>query len=264
MSELLSAVILGLVQGLTEFLPISSSGHLILTSALMNLDGQTIKTFEVFIQLGSILAVVALFWPRFWGLLVPDKGRKFSGPYGIMLLFITCLPAGILGFFAHGFIMEHLFRPLPVALSLAVGAVLMLVLEKKKPAPRYTGLDEVTPKMALGVGLCQCFSLWPGFSRSASTIMGGMIMGAERRLAAEYSFMAAVPIMFAATAYELYKNFNAIPADKFMFFAVGFVVSFISAWVAIKFFIKMVAKIGLAPFAWYRLAISPLVFWFFS
>lgn len=263
MHELIQAVILGIVEGLTEFLPVSSTGHLILASDLMGLTGQpAIETFEVVIQLGAILAVVVLYWPRFWGLLFPKPGVKFSGLRGIGLLFITCLPAGLLGLAAHGYIKEYLFNPATVAMALLVGAVMMLLLEKFKPEPKYFTLDDMTPKLALGIGICQCFALWPGFSRSASTIMGGMFLRAERKLAAEYSFMAAVPIMCAATAYDLYKGWEHLSADHVSFFAVGFVVSFISAWAAIKVFINLLGKIGLAPFAWYRLALVPFVYWF--
>lgn len=263
MHELLQAAILGLVQGLTEFLPVSSTGHLILAADLMGLTGRrAVETFEVVIQLGSILAVVALYWPRFLGLLSLRSGRSFSGPRGLSLLFVTCLPAGLLGLFAHSYIKEYLFNPAAVAVALLAGAVLMLLLERFRPKPRYFSLDEVNFKLALGVGICQCFSLWPGFSRSASTIMGGILMRADRKLAAEYSFIAAVPIMCAATAFDLYKNWDFLSGDYLPFFAVGFVVSFLAAWAAIKVFIGMVGRVGLAPFAAYRLCLVPFVYWF--
>lgn len=263
MHELLQAAIFGIVEGLTEFLPVSSTGHLILASDLMGLTGQpVVETFEVVIQLGAILAVVVLYWPRFWGLLFPSPGVKFSGLRGLGLLFITCLPAGLLGFAVHGYIKEYLFNPATVAIALLMGAVMMLLLEKYKPAPKYFTLDDMTPKLALGIGFAQCFALWPGFSRSASTIMGGMFLRADRKLAAEYSFIAAVPIMCAATAYDLYKSWGVLSSDYLTFFAVGFVVSFFSAWAAIKVFISMVGRFGLVPFAWYRLALVPFVYWF--
>ncbi len=262
MGNLMQAVVLGLVEGLTEFLPVSSTGHLILSGELMGLGGAAVETFEVFIQLGAILAVVVLYWQRFWGLLRPRPGQSFSGLRGLWLLFLTCLPAGLLGLLGHSFIKEHLFNPATVALALGVGALLMLLLEKFKPAPKYTSLDQMTPGLALGIGCCQCLSLWPGFSRSASTIMGGMLLRADRTLAAEYSFIAAVPLMFAATSFDLYKNWTALGAEHLPFFAVGFAVSFVSAWAAIKVFISLVGRLGLAPFAWYRLALAPLVYWF--
>jgi undecaprenyl-diphosphatase len=270
MPELFSAIILGLVEGLTEFVPVSSTGHLILVSSLMNLNGTAISTFEIFIQLGAILAVVILYRQKFVELCLPGKKNKtleprqcFAGLWGLWLLFLTCLPAGLLGLFAHKLIKNHLFTPLTVALALALGAVFMLLLERHKKPPRYNSLDELTPKMALGIGLFQCLSLWPGFSRSAATIMGGMILGAERKMAADYSFIAAVPIMFAATLFDLYKNLESISPEYTLFFAVGFVVAFFSALLAIKFFITILGKLGLIPFAWYRLALAPLVYvWF--
>lgn len=264
MSEYLAAVILGLVQGLTEFLPVSSTGHLIISSALLGLEGARVKTFEVVIQLGSILAVVILYWPRFWGLLFPKTGQRFSGPRGLFLLFLTCLPASVLGLVAHSFIKAHLFTPVSVALALAVGACVMLLVESRTLRIRYTSLDEMTPAVALGVGFFQCLSLWPGFSRSASTIMGGMLLGAQRGLAAEYSFIAAVPIMFAATSYDLYKSASLLSSADIPFFAVGSIVSFFAALAAIKVFVGLVRRITLKPFAWYRLALAPAVYWFFA
>ncbi len=264
MSEYFLATILGIVQGLTEFLPVSSSGHLIITSALLGEDSARIKTFEVVIQLGSILAVLLLYWPRFRGLLVPRPGLRFSGARGLFLLFLTCLPASLLGLFARGHIKAYLFNPVSVAAALAVGAIIMLLVENMRPRIRYTELDEITPAMALGIGCCQCLSLWPGFSRSASTIMGGMLLGARRALAAEYSFIAAVPIMAAATGYDLYKSASDLSAADIPFFAVGMLVSFLAALFAVKLFIGLVGRISLRPFAWYRLALAPLVYCFFT
>jgi len=263
MSDHLVAVILGLVQGLTEFLPISSTGHLIIASSLLGIDGPRIDTFQVVIQFGSILAVVVLYWPRFLGLLLPRPEMRFAGARGLYLLFLTCLPAGLLGLFARDFIKGYLFNPISVALALAVGACLMLLVEAKESRVRCTTLDEITPKMALGIGCFQCLSLWPGFSRSASTIMGGMLLGANRSLAVEYSFIAAVPIMVAATGYDLIKSASFLTRADIPFFLLGSVVSFLAAMIAIKVFTGLVARISLRPFAVYRLALAPLVFWFF-
>lgn len=262
MHDILSAVILGIVEGLTEFLPVSSTGHLIIVGDLLGLSGPKVATFEVAIQLGAILAVVVLYWDRFWGLLRPKPYVRFAGVRGIVLLGITSLPASLLGLAAHGYIKEHLFSPATVAVALVVGAAAMLLVERRKMRPAYMGLDDMTPALALGIGLFQCLALWPGFSRSAATIMGGMLLGARRGLAAEYSFIAAVPIMFAATGYDLLKNHALFTAADIPFFTTGFVVSFLSAWVAVKVFIGLMGRVTLAPFAWYRLAVAPLVFWF--
>lgn len=256
------AVILGIVEGLTEFLPISSTGHLILTGHLLNFTGTKAETFEVTIQLGAILAVVILYWDRFWGLLRPTPKRSFSGPRGITLLILTSLPASIVGLLTHSYIKTYLFNPTTVALALAIGAIAILVVEATPRTATATSLDDITPTLALGIGIFQCLALWPGFSRSAATIMGGMILGAGRKTAAEYSFIAAVPIMIAATGYDLLKNIALFSANDIQFLTIGFVTSFIMAWVAVKGFIKLLGNLTLRPFGYYRLALAPLVLLF--
>lgn len=263
MTDLFSAVVLGVVEGLTEFLPVSSTGHLILASSLLGLSGEKIDAFNVIIQLGAILAVVVIYRERFLGLLRPRRGDNFSGPRGLALLFLTSLPAALLGLLANDYIESLLFSPRPVAISLAVGAVLILLVEGKRLRPRVFDLRDMTPRLAIGVGLFQCLALWPGFSRSAATIMGGMLCGADRKLAAEYSFLAAVPIMCAATSYKLLKTWRLYATDDLLFLGVGFVVAFVSAWAAVTFFISLLQRFTLRPFAVYRLALAPLVllFW---
>lgn len=264
MESILSATLMGIVEGLTEFLPVSSTGHLILVGALLDLDGPKAATFEVVIQLGAILAVMFMYFDRFWGLLRPNPRQAFSGLRGLWFLFLTSLPASVVGLIARKAIKTHLFAPIPVAISLAVGALAILVVESRSRRSRYATLDDMTPGLALAVGCFQCLALWPGFSRSAATIMGGLLFGASRRLAAEYSFIAAVPIMFAASGLELYKSMGALGAADLPFFATGFVVSFITAWIAVKGFIGVVQRFTLRPFAYYRLALAPLVFYFWS
>ncbi|NCD24286.1 MAG: undecaprenyl-diphosphate phosphatase [Deltaproteobacteria bacterium] len=263
MTSYLNAIILGIVEGLTEFLPVSSTGHLIITGHLLGFTGPKAETFEIVIQLGAILAVVALYWPTFWGLIRPTT-RTFSGVRGMYLLFLTSLPAALLGLFAHSFIKDHLFSPVTVAVALAVGAVAILMVENRASRSTVRDLDAITPGLALGIGCFQCLSLWPGFSRSAATIMGGMILGSERKVAAEYSFIAAVPLMFAATGYDLLKSWTLFSPDDLTVLAVGFLVSFVSAWAAVKIFIQLLGRLTLRSFAWYRLALAPIVlavFW---
>lgn len=262
MDNLLIAAILSVIEGLTEFLPVSSSGHLILAGDLLNFTGRKAATFEVVIQLGAILAVVVLYWPRFWGLVRPKAGVAFSGWRGIWLLFLTSLPASLLGLLCHGWIKSFLFNPTSVLLALVAGALCMLAVEKMPLRHTCATLDEITPKMALGIGLCQCLALWPGFSRSASTIMGGMLLGARRSVAAQYSFIAAVPIMVAATGYDLLKNFSLFSAADLPFFAVGMLGAFVSALVAVKTFVALLGHVTLAPFAWYRIILAPFVLYF--
>lgn len=262
------AVIMGLVEGLTEFLPVSSTGHLILAGHALDFTGAKADTFEIAIQLGAILSVVVLYHERFLGLLKTDPARPFSGPRGIWLLFLTSLPALGLGFLAHKAIKAHLFGPRTVALALLVGAVLMFVVEAraarlKRPLKRpVDSLDALTPGLALGIGLFQCLALWPGFSRSGATIMGGMLLNTGRKTAAEYSFLAAVPVMCAAVGYDLLKNGHLFASGDLVFLAVGFAVSFVSGWAAVKGFIGLLSRFTLRPFAWYRLALAPLV-WLF-
>lgn len=256
------ALIMSVVEGLTEFLPVSSTGHLILAGELLGFVGQKAHTFEVVIQLGAILAVVVLYWRRFWGLLRPQPYARFAGARGLWLLFLTSLPASVLGLVAHSTIKTYLFTPATVALALAVGAVCMIWVERRKIRPTCVTLDEITPKIALGIGICQCLSLWPGFSRSASTIMGGMLLGAKRSVAAEYSFIAAVPIMVAATGYDMLKNMHLFTTADIPFFAIGMLGAFVSALAAVKVFVRLVGHMTLIPFALYRLAVAPLVYYF--
>jgi undecaprenyl-diphosphatase len=182
----------------------------------------------------------------------------------VYLLFLTSLPAGIAGLLLHKHIKLHLFTPPTVAAALAAGAVFILLAEHKSAlsARKYVSVNDITPGLALGIGFFQCLSLWPGFSRSTSTIMGGLFLGADRAVAAEYSFLAAAPIMFAATALSLWTAADTLTAADIPFFAVGVAVSFLAALAAIKIFISLISRISFKPFAWYRLAVSPFILWF--
>jgi len=262
MSDTLKAILLGLVEGLTEFIPVSSTGHLIVTGDMLQFKGNAASTFEVFIQLGAILAVVFLYKERFYGLLDFKKNEGLSGINGNMLLAITTLPALIVGFLVHSYIKTYLFNPFTVALGLGVGGLIMIVAEYKLPSPKIKKVDELKPRDALWVGLFQCLAMWPGVSRSGATIVGGMLVGIERKTAAEYSFLAAVPVMCAATIYDIYKSRAFLSASDIPIFAIGFVVSFVSAWFAVKFFIHLLGKWTLKPFGWYRIGIALLILLF--
>ncbi len=259
MNDHLKAVLLGLVEGLTEFIPVSSTGHLIVTGDLLQFKGNTASTFEVFIQLGAILAVVFLYKERFVGLLDLKKKVGLSGMNGLILLAITTAPALVFGFLVHGYIKTYLFNPFTVALGLGVGGLIMIVAEQKLPVSKINKVDELKPRDALLVGLFQCLAMWPGVSRSGATIVGGMLVGIERKTAAEYSFLAAVPVMCAATIYDLYKSRAFLSTSDIPIFMIGFVVSFISAWFAVKFFIHLLGKCTLKPFGWYRIGIAVLI-----
>jgi undecaprenyl-diphosphatase len=263
--ENLLAALMGVVEGLTEFLPVSSTGHLILAghfSGFENLVGKdAADAFEIVIQLGAILAVVAAYPNRFVGLFRFRDNRGLTGLRGIGLLVITSVPAAIVGLLARKVIHEKLFNPVTVAAALAVGALWILLVERFHPRTRIEGVDSFTWREALSVGLFQCLSLWPGMSRSASTILGGMMVGVERKTATEYSFFAAVPIMIAATLYEFYKSYALFQKSHLLTLAIGFVVSFIFAWLAVKSFIHFLGRHTLVPFGWYRFVVAGVVLW---
>ena len=254
------AVVMGLIEGVTEFLPVSSTGHLILADEALGFGAavgeQFATTFEVVIQLGAILAVVVAYPGRFAGLLRLGRNQGFSGLRGIGLLVVTSAPAALVGLAAKDAIEARLFNPTAVAVALALGAVWILVVERLRLRSRLEGLDAITWKEALAVGLFQCLSLWPGMSRSASTILGAMIVGVDRKTATEYSFFAAVPIMVAATGYTMLKSWSGMTPAQAGVLAIGFVVSFASALVAVKLFVRFLTRHTLAPFGWYRLAVA--------
>lgn len=259
MIDLLNAVILGVVEGLTEFIPVSSTGHLIIAGHLLGFEGAKASTFEVFIQLGAILSVVVLYKERFYGLFDFSRTRGFAGFNGMVLLGLTTLPALIVGFLTHKFIKEHLFNTTTVAIGLGIGGVAIILAERLLPKAEKHGLASLRPKDALLIGLFQCLALWPGVSRAGATILGAMIIGTERKTAAEYSFLAAVPVMFAATGYDLLKSRSFLAASDIPFFAVGIVVSFIAAWFAVRTFIQLLSRYTLTPFGWYRIAAAVLL-----
>jgi undecaprenyl-diphosphatase len=263
--ENLLAALMGIVEGLTEFLPISSTGHLILVghfSGFEKLVGKdAADAFDIIIQLGAILAVVAAYPGRFTGLFRFQDNRGLTGLRGIGLLVLTSIPASIVGLLAHKWIKEKLFCVETVAAALAVGAIWILLVEYYRPRSTIESVDSLTWKEALKIGLFQCLSLWPGMSRAASTILGGMMSGVERKAATEYSFFAAVPIMIAATLFEFYKKRALFSGANFVMLGIGFVVSFIFAWLAVKFFIHFLSRHTLVPFGWYRLGVAALVFW---
>ena len=258
------AVILGVVEGLTEFIPVSSTGHLILVGHLLGFVGEKAASFEVAIQLGAVLSVVFLYWRRFLDL-IPTRsgfssGSTLNGWSGLYRITLATIPALIVGFFARHIIKEQLFNPLAVTWALAVGGVAILIAEKVVSHRRSASLETITLSQALGVGLFQVLALWPGTSRAAATIVGGMLVGLERKGAAEFSFLIAVPIMFAATGYELVKMRGLFATQDLLQFGVGFVVSFVVALFAVKGFVSFLSRWSLAPFAWYRIAVAAIFY----
>jgi undecaprenyl-diphosphatase len=261
--EIIQAILLGLVEGLTEFIPVSSTGHLILAGHLLGFVGEKADTFDIFIQLGAILAVVFLYKERFLSLLSFQKGNGFSGMNGMILLSLTTLPALLIGALAHSAIKQYLFSPVTVAWGLGVGGIVMILVERKRSAQgeqnERAGLDQLRIKDALAIGCFQCLAMWPGISRSGATIVGGMLMGMERKTAAEYSFLAAVPVMVAATTLDLYKTFPLLDRSDYLTFLIGFGISFLSAMVAIRVFIRLLGAVTLRPFGWYRMGLALVI-----
>jgi len=258
---LLKAAIMGVVEGLTEFLPISSTGHLILTSTLLGLEGEKIKVFEVVIQTGAILAIVSLYLQRLLQTVVdlPREARaqRFTG--NILLGFF---PAALAGVLFIDVIKGVLFNPLVVAIGFIAGGVVMLWVEARQarqPAQRIDDVDSVSWRDALAVGLIQCLALIPGVSRSGATIIGAMALGFSRRAATEFSFFLAIPMLFGAAAYDLYRHRALLSLDDLPFFTVGLVVSWLSAWVCVKWLMRYVTSHTFVPFAWYRIAFGTLV-----
>ncbi|MDK1297356.1 undecaprenyl-diphosphate phosphatase [Cronobacter malonaticus] len=265
MHSLLVAAILGIVEGLTEFLPVSSTGHMIIVGHLLGFEGDTAKTFEVVIQLGSILAVVVMFWRRLFGLIgihfghPPHEGLG-KGRLSLIHILLGMVPAVVLGLVFHDFI-KSLFNPINVMYALVVGGVLLIAAELLKPKePKAPGLDDMTYRQAFFIGCFQCLALWPGFSRSGATISGGMLVGVSRYAASEFSFLLAVPMMMGATALDLYKSMGFLTIADLPMFAVGFVTAFVVALVAIKTFLHLIKRISFIPFAIYRFIVAAAVF----
>jgi len=265
MEMLLAAALMGIVEGFTEYIPVSSTGHLILFGSAIGFEAGGEGAFEVFIQLGAILAVLFLYFGRFTGLLDFSSGndiqtqKGFTGVQGLTKLFLACLPAFVTGFLFHEAIKTHLFNPLTVALALIFGGIIMVFIERVIRTSRITSLEDISYARSFGIGLFQCFALWPGMSRSGSTIVGGLILGLDKKIAAEFSFLVAVPVMFAAVTYDMWKNFDLLSANDVMPFAVGFLVSFITAVISIKFLMEILKRYSLAPIGYYRIVIGVLV-----
>ena len=268
MDTIITAILLGIVEGLTEFIPVSSTGHLILASEIFGYDAETWKVFNVVIQLGAILAVVVLYWRTFWavgmGLL---KWRPESVAF-LRNILLGFLPSAVLGFALKDYIDILLGSPMVVAWALVIGGIAILAIEKvARPGPA-SGVAQLPARQALGVGFIQCLSMIPGVSRSGATIMGALAMGIERRTAAEFSFFLAIPTMMGATTLELWDARASLAGGMgpvgWTEIAIGFAVSFVVALAVIKAFVAFVSRAGFAPFAWYRIVAGILAIWLLS
>ena len=258
----LKALILGIVEGATEFLPVSSTGHLIVAADFLGFRGEIAKTFEIAIQLGAILAVVWNYHHRLAGV-VKGLSSEPRAQRFVANLAIAFLPAAVLGLAFSHWIKATLFNPVSVAVAFIVGGLVIILIEKRATPARVATVDDITWREALWVGVAQCFSLIPGTSRSGATIMGGLLAGLSRHAATEFSFFLAIPIMFAATGYSLWKARDLLSMADLPVFAIGFVAAFFSALAIVRFLLHYVARHDFVPFAWYRIVAGLLLLWYF-
>ncbi|CAH8771876.1 undecaprenyl-diphosphate phosphatase [Paenibacillus dendritiformis] len=266
------AFVLGLVEGLTEFAPVSSTGHMIIVDDFLFQSKELFSpavanTFKIVIQLGSILAVVVVMWGRFMSLLGLNR-RKERSPFeprlNLLQVIVGLIPAGVLGVLFNDYIDEYLFSTKTVVVGLVLGAILMIAADWFRPRrPRAETVDQITYGQAFSVGLIQCLSLWPGFSRSGSTISGGVLAGMSHRAAADFTFIMAVPIMAGASFLSLLKSWDSITMEAVPFFIIGFISAFVFALISIRFFLKLINRIKLVPFAIYRLVLAAVIFFVF-
>lgn len=259
LSLLIGALILGLIEGLTEFIPVSSTGHLILAVDLLGFRGPPGKVFEIVIQLGAILAVCIVYWRRLLatatGIFRHEKETRF-----VVNILFGFLPAMVVGYFAHGFIKSVLFNPYVVSGALIIGGFAILLIERLVPEGEIKDVDELKFRLSLKIGLFQCIAMIPGVSRSGATIMGARLLGVRREAATEFSFFLAVPTMAAATAYDIYKNWANLSSDGWLVIAIGFVTAFLAAALVVEKVVGFVSRHGFAPFAWYRILLGSVMF----
>jgi undecaprenyl-diphosphatase len=252
---LASAILLGIVEGLTEFLPISSTGHLILADRLLGLEGPESKLFDIVIQLGAILAVCWVYRERLVqavaGLATERTQQRF-----VANIVIAFLPAAVAGVVLYRFIKDVLFSPWVVAVSFIVGGFLILLIERVRPRPTVENVDRISWSMALGIGCCQILAMIPGVSRAGATIMGGLMLGVDRAPATQFSFFLAIPTMLGAAVYDLYKNRAILSSEGAGLIAIGFVVAFIAALFVVRRLVDFVSRHGFGVFAWYRIVVG--------
>ncbi|MES2096751.1 MAG: undecaprenyl-diphosphate phosphatase [Pseudomonadota bacterium] len=261
MHDLITTILLGIVEGVTEFLPVSSTGHLILASELLGYDSKYWALFNIVIQLGAILAIVALYWRTFWAV---GQGLLKRDPVSIRFVrnvLVAFIPAAVVGLVLHKQIEKMLGSPLTVAVALIVGGVAILGIERWVKEGSVAGVAEIPLSKVVGIGFIQCLAMIPGVSRSGATILGALSLGVERRTAAEFSFFLAIPTMMGATALELVSKRHELMASNSVgigAIAIGFVVAFLVALVVVKWFVGLVGKTGFSPFGWYRIAVGAL------
>lgn len=258
MNDIINALILGIVEGLTEFLPVSSTGHLILTTDLLGLNQEALSSFNIIIQFGAILAVVFLYRQRFIDFFNFNNIKNLKNTYhdkklNLIHICFAILPVLIIGFASRKFIKAHLYNPSFVIFTTVFVALIMIAIEKFKPRPAIFSVDEITYVDAFKIGLGQCFALLPGVSRSGATMLTAMTLKFDVKVAADFSFLISVPVITLATIYELLKSFHSFNLDQTFALLIGLITSFFVAILAIKTFLTILKKLGLTPFAYYRI-----------
>lgn len=250
------AFLMGLIEGLTEFLPISSTGHLILLGELLGFQGPPGKVFEISIQLGAILAVVVVFWPKLLDVVRHMWRPRSPQRYFAVNIILAFLPAMVIGATLHGTITALLFNPYVVCVALILGGIAIIAIERKMPEPSIHSVPQIGPLAAVLIGFGQALAMIPGTSRSGATIITALLCGVDRKTAAEFSFVLAIPTMLAATAYSLLKARNELSLDGMSLIAIGFVTAFVVALVTVKAVLAVIGRIGFTPFGWYRIGLG--------
>lgn len=265
MEEFFKAVILGIVEGITEFLPISSTGHLILMNRFIDFTGDFANLFSIVIQLGAILSVVVYFWDRLYPFSREKSAQQRRDVWKIWeKTVLGVIPAVLLGGLFADFIEKKLFNPYIVAIALVIGGVFLIILERKGKNTRFDSVQSLTVGAVIGIGLFQTLAMIPGTSRSAATILGAMALGASRAVAAEFSFFLAIPTMIGASGYSLLKSGFSLSSQQWMVLAVGFVVAFLVAWAVIAIFMNYIRRKDFMPFAYYRIVLGAVVLLYFA
>lgn len=259
---ILQAVILGILEGLTEFIPVSSTGHLILAIDIIGFQSPKGKVFEIVIQLGAILAICWLYRRKIWDITSSLHKDKSSQKFALNI-FIGFLPAAVLGVMFHKQIKEVLFSPIVVSVMLIVGGILIIIIEKCKHSNKFDDISKMPIRTAILIGFAQCLAMIPGTSRSGATVMGALLCGTTRKTAIEFSFFLAIPTMIGATVYDVYKNLDNLSADNTLIIILGFISAFLSALLVVRVVVDFISKHGFIPFAYYRIVIGSVMLAFF-
>ncbi|MCE3201693.1 undecaprenyl-diphosphate phosphatase [Paenibacillus sonchi] len=262
MTDVIKAIILGVIEGLTEFLPVSSTGHLILAGDLLSFEGDAAITFKIVIQLGAVMAVLILYWRRYLAIGANLLRMDFSKNKGLNVIhmILAMLPALILYLLFKDIIKSQLFGPTPVLIGLVAGGLLMILAARSRKTKTADTIDGINYKQAFGIGLFQCLALWPGFSRSGSTISGGLLLGTSQKAAADFTFLISVPVMFGASLLDLYDSRDLLNSDDLILMFIGFTTSFLVAMIAVVTFIKLIKRLRLEWFALYRFVLAALFY----